>query len=386
MTTRVLTGLEVLLRDGHPLIDGRRVGLLTHPAGIDRERRSSVDLLAGDRRWTLVALFGPEHGIRGDAQAGVPVENAADPRTGLMVHSLYGATRVPSSEMLTGLEVLVVDLQDSGVRYFTYPSTVVGCIEAAGAHGIDVAILDRPAPLTGTHVEGGLLAKEHRSFVGVHEVPMRHGLTLGELATLVATERGLPAPSVIPMEGWRRAAWFDDTGLPWSAPSPNLQTLEAVLLYTGTCLIEGTNLSEGRGTSRPFSWIGAPWLEGGALAAALAERRIAGVAVQPVSFTPTMSKHEGVLCHGVELLVSDREALRPTELGLALLEACIRLSSDRFEWRAEHFDRLAGDPKVRETLQRAVPIGPLIAGWREDALAFRQRRARHLLYPDDGLS
>jgi uncharacterized protein YbbC (DUF1343 family) len=386
MVMRVLSGLEVLLRDGHPLIDGRRVGLLTHPAGIDGERRSSVDLLAGDRRWSLVALFGPEHGIRGDAQAGVPVESATDPRTGLVAHSLYGATRVPTDEMLAGVEVLVIDLQDIGVRYFTYPATVVGCVEAAAARGIDVVILDRPAPLTGTHVEGGVLLKAHRSFVGVHEVPIRHGLTLGELATLVASERGTPVPAVIPVEGWRRRAWFDQTGLPWVSPSPNLRTLDAVLLYAGTCLIEGTNVSEGRGAGSPFSWIGAPWLDEGSLAVRLAERQIAGLAVRATSFVPTMSKHEGVLCHGVELVVTDRDALRPTELGLELLEQCISLSGSHFEWREAAFDRLAGGPDARETLQRGAPIGSLVASWRDDALKFRQRRARHLLYADDGLS
>ena len=386
MVMRVLSGLEVLLRDGHPLIEGRRVGLLTHPASIDRDRRSSVDLLAGDRRWSLAALFGPEHGIRGDAQAGVPVESGTDPRTGLIVHSLYGASRVPTDEMLAGVEVLVIDLQDIGVRYFTYPATVVGCVEAAARRGIDVVILDRPAPLTGTHVEGGLLLKAHRSFVGVHEVPIRHGLTLGELATLVAAERGFPVPAVIRMDGWRRNAWFDETGLPWVAPSPNLRTLDAVLLYAGTCLIEGTNLSEGRGTGTPFSWIGAPWLEEGSLAARMRLRPIPGVATRAVSFVPTMSKHEGVLCHGVALVVSDRDALRPTELGLELLEQCIDLSGGRFEWRDAAFDRLAGAPPVRETLQRGAPIGSLVASWRDDALKFRQRRARHLLYADDGLS
>lgn len=386
MPMRVLSGLEVMLREGHPKVNGRRVGLLAHPAAVDRERRSAVDRLSADRRWSLVALFGPEHGIRGEAQAGVSVETATDPRTGLVAHSLYGAARVPSDEMLAGVEVLVIDLQDVGVRYFTYPSTVVGCIEAAAARGLDVVILDRPAPLTGSRVEGGCLLPAQRSFVGVHEVPIRHGLTLGELAGLVAAERGLPVPAVVGMEGWRRGAWFDETGLPWVAPSPNLPSLDAALLYAGTCLVEGTNLSEGRGTERPFAWIGAPWLDASALAARLDRRRIAGIAVHPVTFVPAMSKHEGLECHGVGLEVTDRGALRPVELGLALLEDCIELSGTRFEWRDAAFDRLAGDLTVRETLTRRGSLDALIARWRDDALAFAQRRTRHLLYGDDGLS
>ncbi len=386
MDTRLRSGLEVLLRDGHPLVKGRRVGLLTHPAGVDGAGRSAIDLIAADRRWKLAALFGPEHGIRGDAQAGVPVETGTDPRTGLVVHSLYGATRVPTHEMLASVECLVIDLQDVGVRYFTYPATVINCIDAAADAGIEVVILDRPAPLTGMHVEGGLLMEGQRSFVGVHEVPIRHGLTLGELATLVASERGLPVPTVIPMEGWRRRAWFDETGLPWIPPSPNLATLDAVLLYAGTCLMEGTNLSEGRGTAGAFAWIGAPWLEEGSLAARMRARPMPGLAVRPVSFVPTSSKHEGSLCHGVELVVIDREALRPTHVGLELLARCNELSRERFEWHADAFDRLAGDPAVRRTLQSGTSIASLIESWAADALAFRQRRAPYLLYPDDGLS
>jgi uncharacterized protein YbbC (DUF1343 family) len=293
---------------------------------------------------------------------------------------------MPTDEMLAGVDVLVVDLQDIGVRYFTYPATVVACIEAAAARGVEVVILDRPAPLTGARVEGGRLSPAQRSFVGVHDVPIRHGLTLGELAGLVAAERGLPVPAVVRVEGWRRALWHDETGLPWAAPSPNLPTLDAVLLYVGTCLIEGTNLSEGRGTPRPFALIGAPWLDAAVLTATLARRRLPGVAIRPATFVPTMSKHEGRECHGVELEMTDRDVIRPAELGLALLADCISLSGERFEWRAEAFDRLAGDPAVREMLERGAALDPLVMRWNDDARAFTQRRARHLLYSDDGLS
>lgn len=383
---RVKPGLEVLLRDGHPLIAGRRIGLLTHPAAIDGHARGAVDLLAADTRWTLVALFGPEHGIRGAAQAGEHVPSSSDPGTGLPIHSLYGATRVPTPQMLSGIETLVVDLQDIGVRYFTYAATVLGCIEAAAVCGIDVVILDRPAPLGGRRIEGGRLQEAQRSFVGVHPVPIRHGLTLGELMRLVAAERGWPEPAVVPVDGWTRGLWADQTGLRWAAPSPNLPTLEAVLLYAGTCLIEGTNLSEGRGTAAPFSSIGAPWIDPAALAQRLRARALAGVRVEPTRFRPTMSKHEGALCYGISLTVTDRDALRPVELGLAVLADGIALSGDRFAWRDAAFDRLAGDPAVRQTLQRGAPLDGLIAQWRADAHAFAKRRARYLLYRDERLS
>jgi uncharacterized protein YbbC (DUF1343 family) len=222
--------------------------------------------------------------------------------------------------------------------------------------------------------------------VGAHDVPIRHGLTLGELARLVAAERLLPVPAVVPVEGWRRPLWYDETTLPWIAPSPNLPTLDAVLVYAGTCLIEGTNLSEGRGTTRPFSLIGAPGLDGDALAARLRDRGLPGIAARATSFVPTMSKHAGERCRGIELHVTDRDAARPTEVGLALLEDCVALSGDQLEWREAAFDRLSGDPAIRETLQRRSSLDPLIARWRDEARAFTHRRARHLLYADDGLS
>lgn len=383
---RVKPGLEVLLRDGHPLIAGRRIGLLTHPAAIDADGRGAADLLAADPRWALVALFGPEHGIRGAAQAGEHVSSGSDPRTGLPIHSLYGATRVPTPKMLAGIETLVVDLQDIGVRYFTYPSTVLGCVEAAAPLGIDVVILDRPAPLGGRRIEGGSLLEAQRSFVGVHPVPIRHGLTLGELMRLIAAERGSAEPAVVRVDGWTRGQWADETGLPWAAPSPNLPTLDAVLLYAGTCLAEGTNLSEGRGTAAPFTSVGAPWLDPAALAERLRARGLAGVRVDPARFTPTMSKHEGVECRGVSFTVTDRDALRPVELGLAMLEDCIALSGEHIAWRDAAFDRLAGDPAVRQTLLEGASIDSLITRWRRDAHAFAERRARYLLYSDDGLS
>jgi len=267
---RVQTGLEVLLADLPAWLAGRRVGLLTNQTGVDHRLRSGIDLLHADDRLRLVALFAPEHGVRGEAQAGVPLASAVDRRTALPIHSLYGDDEAwsPTAAMLDGLDALLIDLQAIGVRYATYASTVIRVLGAA-ANAVPIVILDRPQPLTGTTLEGNLLKPVFASFVGVHPIPIRHGMTLAELARLIAAERGLPEPAVIPMRGWRRAWWFDETGLPWVQPSPNLPTLDALTLYPGTCLIEGTNLSEGRGTTRPFEYTGAPWLDPWQLADAL---------------------------------------------------------------------------------------------------------------------
>jgi len=290
--------------------------------------------------------------------------------------------------MLAGIDTIVVDLQDAGVRYFTYPATVLGVVEAAAAAGIAVVLLDRPAPLSGALVEGGGLRPELRSFVGVHDVPIRHGLTFGELARLVSAARGLPVPAVVRMEGWTRATWYDETGLPWILPSPNLPTLDALTLYPGICLLEGTNLSEGRGTTRPFEQVGAPWFDGrfdglGArrFADAFNERGLAGVRARPTTFVPTFSKHAGLACGAVALHVSDRAALRPTEVGLHVIAVAHELSGARFEWREAAFDRLAGDPAVREALATGADLEPLIARWRAHAAGFARERAPWLLYP-----
>ncbi|HUQ17964.1 MAG TPA: DUF1343 domain-containing protein [Candidatus Saccharimonadales bacterium] len=376
------SGLAVLLRDGDPLVTGRRIGLLTHPAGIDAQLRSTADLLAADPRWELAALFGPEHGIRGDAQAGAPVGSATDAATGLPVHSLYGATEVPAAGMLAGLDTVVIDLQDIGVRYFTYPATVLGVVEAAAAAGVAVVILDRPNPLSGALVEGGGLREGLRSLVGVHDVPIRHGLTLGELARLVAAARSLPLPAVVRMEGWDRAWWHDATGLPWIPPSPNLPTLDAVTFYPGTCLLEGTNLSEGRGTTRPFEQVGAPWLDPRRFTDAFNERGCAGVRARPSTFVPTFSKHAGTACGGIQLHLTDRAALRPTEVGLTVLSVARALSEDELEWIDASFDRLSGDPAVREALASGTDPAALIARSRANATGFSRERRPWLLYPE----
>jgi uncharacterized protein YbbC (DUF1343 family) len=279
----------------------------------------------------LVALFGPEHGLQGAAQAGEVVATATDERTGLPVYSLYGETRAPTPEMLADLDVLLFDVQDAGTRYFTYPSTLLLVLRAAAAVGLKVVVLDRPNPLGGKAVQGNVLDPAFTSFVGAHPVAIRHGLTLGELALLVNDEAGVGADlAVVPAAGWRRSQWYDETGLPWVPPSPNLPHLAAVALYPGTCLLEGTNVSEGRGTTQPFELCGAPWIDGERLRALLVERLPAAVRPRRCAFVPAYSKHAGEVCEGVALHVFDRAALDPVAVGVQLIFALRDLYPEQF--------------------------------------------------------
>lgn len=380
----VRTGLEALIEDGLPTLAGKRVGLVANHTAVDQRLRTAIDLLHASSHLRLTALFGPEHGVRGDAQAGVPVENATDQRTGLPVYSLYGRGQTPQPDMLRDLDALVFDIQDVGCRYATYISTLLHVQEAAAEAGLPVVVLDRPNPLGGQRVEGNLVEAGFTSFVGVHPIAIRHGLTVGELARLFATERGWPAPEVVPMRGWRREQWFDQTGLPWVQPSPNLPTLDAVTLYPGTCLLEGTNVSEGRGTTRPFELLGAPWIDPFALADTLERRGLPGVAFRPTSFMPTFSKHQGEVCGGVQVHLVDRERLRPVELGVHLVRALRTLNPDAFAWREGRgtyfLDRLLGSDAPRRALDAGAEAEQVLAGWPQQASAFEERRQSVLLY------
>jgi len=375
---RVQSGLEVLLAEGLPALDGKRIGLITNHTGIDHRLRSGIDLLHADDRFTVAALFGPEHGVRGQAQAGVVVSSTTDAHTGLPVHSLYGDTRSPTAEMLDGLDALVYDIQDVPVRYATYISTLALAQEAAADLGLTFVVCDRPNPLTGVHVEGNLLNPSFASFVGVHPITTRHGLTAGELAILFAADNGWPEPIVVPMRGWRRSMWFEETGLPWVLPSPNLPTIDSLLVYPGACLIEGTNLSEGRGTTRPFELIGAPWLDPFALVKELDGRGLPGVGFRATSFEPTFSKHAGTPCGGIQIHVFDRDAFRPVATGVHLIDACRTLSGDAFEWRADvvggyAIDLLAGSDALRVGLDAGASPNAIIERWDEEATRFAER-------------
>ncbi len=389
----VLSGLEVLARRRFAPLRGLRVGLVCNPTAVDRRLRHAADVLSAAPGVRLAALFGPEHGVRGDIQYMSAVGDDRDPVTGLPVHSLYGSAPEslrPGRSQLAGLDALCFDVQDVGTRYYTYQATMMLCMEAAAAAGLRFVVLDRPDPIGGREVEGPALRPGFESFCGMHDLAVRHGMTVGELAELFRAERGLDLDlEVVPCEGWRRRQGFHDTGLPWILPSPNMPTPETALVYPGMCLLEGTNLSEGRGTTRPFHLFGAPWLDARQLAHDLEAERLPGVRFRAAGFTPTWDKHAGRLCHGVELHVHDPEAFRPFRTGLACVAVARAQDPDRFAWRTDPyefvsdvpaFDLLCGSDRER----RAIEAGD---GWKELARAFAgeerafgKRRARFLRY------
>jgi uncharacterized protein YbbC (DUF1343 family) len=380
----VRPGIEVLLSDSLHLVQGRRVGLITNHTGVDREGRSNIDLLADHPAIELVALYAPEHGIRGDEPEGVTIGADVDARTGVPIHSIYGATLAPTAEMMEGVDVLLFDMQDVGARYYTYVSTMAYAMRAAGEHGIPFLVLDRPNPIRGDVVQGNVLDTAFASFIGMFPVPMRHGMTPGELARLYAGEFGIDVDlGVVPVDGWTRASTFADTGLPWVPPSPNMPSLESALAYPGTCLFEGTSLSVGRGTDRAFQWVGAPWLDGAALAATLNGYGIAGVRFEAVTFTPlrpTDGKYDGVEVHGVRLVASTSDYDAP-RAAVAMLVEARRASGDRWAWVAAHVDRLAGTDALRLGIDQGLSVPEIVAEWDEARAAFEALRAPYLIYP-----
>jgi uncharacterized protein YbbC (DUF1343 family) len=387
MPAAVRTGLDVIVSAVPRSLRDARTGLVTSPSAVTTFYRHAIDVIVEVSDLSVVALFGPEHGLRGAAQAGEHVTSSTDARTGLPVHSLYGATRTPTAEMLAGIDVLLVDKQDIPVRYATFASTAFNLVDAADAHGIEVVILDRPNALTGAAVQGNVLDPAFRSFVGGHTVPIRHGLTLGELARLYAREHGRREPQVVAMEGWRRSMWFDETGLPWVLPSPNMPTLDTLTLYPATCLVEGTNLSEGRGTTKPFEMIGAPWVDGDTLATHLGQLGLEGVAFRPCSFVPSFSKHAGEVCNGVQVHVTDRAALDTPALGVHLLAQLQALAPERFAWvqpnddsRPFFIDLLAGTDRLRRALDDGTKPTSIVDTWHAEAASFQPRHESVALY------
>ena len=373
----VWTGVDVLREEGFRRLAGRRVGLLTNRTGRARDGASTIDLLADAPGVELAALFSPEHGIRGELDE--PVPSGRDARTGLAIHSLYGETRRPTEAMLRGLDTVVVDLQDAGARFYTYAATMAYVLEAAARRGLRVVVLDRPNPIGGTAVEGPRLDEESLGFTGYFPSPVRHGLTLGELARLFNGERGIGADlDVVPMRGWTRAHWFDETGLTWVDPSPNLRNLHQAALYPGIGAVEGANLSVGRGTDTPFEQIGAPWIDGPALARALNRAGPPGLRVYPVSFTPDGSRFAGELCHGVFFIVTDRDALRPVRLGLEVAAALHKLHGDVFDLDA--VARLFGSRAMLDRIRAGDSTWQIAAAWDDGAAAWRRLSAPYLLY------
>ncbi len=377
-------GIEVLLADSAALVRDRRVGLVTNQSGVDASGISDVVRLraAGVR---LVALFSPEHGFRGAADPGAAVASSVDSATGLPIYSLYGRNSAPTDEMLAGIDVLLVDLQDAGARYYTYLATTVDVMEAAGPKGIPVVVLDRPNPIGGA-VQGNVLEPAHVTVVGRLAVPMRHGLTLGEQARLARMDLNLPGDLVVvPAAGWRRGITFDQTGLPFIPPSPNLRTIESLFHYPGICLFEGTNLSVGRGSDAPFEQIGAPWLDTAAVLGALRAAGLPGVRAHGVTFTPRRpgeGKYADTLVVGIRLEVADRATYDPTATAVHLLAAIHRRHPREFGWIPRHFDRLAGTTSLRMAIDAGADPAGIIQSWEPSRRAFLERRKSVLLYPD----
>jgi len=387
----VRLGLERLI-DGpdRSLIEGKRVGLVCNPASIDSQLAHASDRLReGD--WTLTALFGPQHGFRSDLQENmIESPHARDAKRRVPVYSLYSETREPTAEMLAGIDVLVVDLQDVGTRIYTYIYTMANCLRAARGHGVRVVVCDRPNPINGQDVEGAALDPDYTSFVGQFPIPMRHGLTIGEAARLFNVHFGLNAAvDVVTMDGWRRDMWFDDTGLPWVLPSPNIPTLDTAVVYPGAVLFEGTLLSEGRGTTRPFELIGAPWIDGERFAETLNHRGLPGVYFRPVFFEPTFHKHARTLCGGCQIHVTDRRAFRPMRVAVEMLAEFRREAPAQAMWRDPPYeyeqvkppiDILYGSDRLRRAIDAGKDSDAIVADWPHDEDAFHRLRERFLLY------
>ena len=388
----VTTGIENLLRDRPSFVAGSRVGVVVHPASVLSDLRHTADVLAEQDWLKMVSLFGPQHGARGEKQDNmVESEFYCDPDTGLPVHSLYGSARRPTEEMLAGIDVLIYDLQDVGTRVYTFINTMAYCMQACAQYGKKMLVLDRPNPINGRQVEGNRLLKEYNSFVGLYPIPMRHGMTAGELALFYNSEFDVGCDlAVVPMEGWKRAMWHDQTGLPWVQPSPNIPTLSSATVYPGIVLVEGTMMSEGRGTTRPFEFIGAPYIKARPYAEYLNSLGLAGVRFRPAYFEPTFQKWAGVICGGVQLHVMDRSAFEPYLTGISVIAGARKLYPESFVWRKPPYeyesekmpiDILCGDHEVTELIERGIDPEAACQSWGEDVRNFIGRRQAYLLYP-----
>jgi len=403
----VKTGLEVLLEKNLDLIKGKKIGLITNPSGVDRRLRSTIDLLRDEAGVHLVALYGPEHGVRGDAQAGEYVPFYIDKKYGLPVFSLYGPSMKPQPGMLKGideymrsfdtthadkkpapsmtkdLDVLIYDIQDVGTRVYTYEATMAYAMEACAESRLDFIVLDRPNPITGTIMEGPILEyPEFSSFVGIYPVPLRFGLTIGELAQLY-NDRFLKKKArltVVSMEGYKRDLWFDQTGLPWVTPSPNMPTPDTAIIYPGQVFFEGTNVSEGRGTTRPFEYFGAPWIDGHDLAAVLNDLKLSGVIFREQWFTPTFSKFKGELCSGCQIHVTDRNVYRPLETTLQVIAVLRKLYPAKFQFHNSYFDKIMGTASIRAALEKGTSVAAIVAGWKDGLTAFTEQIKPYRLY------
>jgi uncharacterized protein YbbC (DUF1343 family) len=387
----VKTGLEILFESKLGLLDGSRVGLIVNPASINSSFEHAADLFHQHPRINLTALFGPQHGIRGETQDNmIEWQTFRDKRTALPAYSLYGETRKPTPAMLANVDVLVIDIQDVGTRVYTFVYTMALAMEAARECGKRLIVLDRPNPISGVQIEGNILEPEFQSFVGMFPMPMRHGMTIAELALMFNREFGIGCDlEVVKMEGWRRAMWYEDTRLPWVLPSPNMPTVGTAVVYPGSVMLEGTNVSEGRGTTHPFEMIGAPYIAPDELIGELMRDNPLGVVFRPLHFQPTFHKFAGELCGGIQLHVIDRNVFKPVITGVAIISAIRRLCPNGFEWKQPPyeyvydklpFDVINGSSQLREQIEARAPVSEIEGSWREGLNEFDERRAPYLLY------
>jgi uncharacterized protein YbbC (DUF1343 family) len=383
---RVLTGLDRILDEVHHLIAGRRVGLVTNASAVTSEVVPAADALLASCDLTM--LLSPEHGLASHEADGAHVASTVDPHTQLPVYSLYGETKKPGADVLQDLDVLVFDIQDVGARFYTYVWTMSYVMEAAAEFGVPLIVLDRPNPIAGHVLEGPAIESGYESFVGRYLLPVRHGMTVGELARLFNAERNLGADlHVVQMEGWQRSMWFDQTGLPWVPPSPAMPKLETATVYPGLCLLEGTNVSEGRGTATPFESVGAPWIDAYPLASALNDLALPGVRFRPVYFVPSSNKYVGQTCQGVYVHVTDRQAFRPLSVGLHVIHTIRHGWHREFAWletswegRPPHFDLLIGNGWVRRWIDQGQSVDSMVAQWQGTLEQFDVQRERYVLY------
>ncbi|MFD2370246.1 exo-beta-N-acetylmuramidase NamZ domain-containing protein [Brevibacillus sp. GCM10020057] len=381
----VRTGIERLLEQPAQLL-GKRVGLITNQTGVTSGLVHDVDALL-EKKIQLVAVYGPEHGIRGAEQAGSAPESFQDAKTGLPFYNLYGKEPQEIARLFRDVDVVLYDIQDVGARFYTYISTMAYAMKAAAMEGKPFIVLDRPNPLGGEKVEGPILDLHFQSFVGLYPIPLRHGMTVGELAGWIRKqdlekEYGAKADlTVIRMEGWKRGMQYEDTGLPWVPPSPNMPTVGTAAVYPGNGLFEGTNLSEGRGTTLPFEWVGAPYINGWELAHRLNRLKLPGVAFREAYFQPAFSKHAGKTIGGVQFYVTDRQAYEPVRTALTVMAEVKKQYPRQFDWRGDHWiDKLLGTDAVRKALDQGTPVNEIVAKWQEELRAFEMQRKPFLLY------
>lgn len=403
----VKSGIEVLSESFPSFLERKRVGLVTNPTGINSKFESSIEIFAKNPKIKLVALYGPEHGVRGNAQAGEYVTFYIDDKYGIPVFSLYGQSMTPSplmlknideimrdfdtkkdektlkEDMIRGVDVMVFDIQDVGTRIYTYIATMAYCMEACAEAGVKFVVLDRPNPINGIFIEGPILKyPEFSSFVGVYPIPVRHGMTVGELARLFNEKfmRKKVDLIVISMKGWNRRMWFDETGLPWVIPSPNMPTLDTATVYPGQVFLEGTNVSEGRGTTKPFELFGAPWIDGYELTKKLNSLNLPGVKFREAWFTPTFSKYSGELCGGSQIHITERNKFKPFETTLHIIKVISEMSHEKFKFHDEYFDKIMGNSEIRKMLLKGESIEKIVKFYQEELKKFNELRKEFLLY------